>query len=231
MLVYREEIDGLRAVAIIPVILYHAGFTHWFAGGYIGVDIFFVISGYLITSMIKLECEHDTFSLIQFYERRCRRILPALFLILFLCSYLAFRSMMPEQLHEYGQSLLSILCLSSNIFFWWKDDGYFTRLTELNPLVHTWSLAVEEQFYLFFPLLCYYLRHRQDRLISITIGVSLISFSLAQWGGNLQTIHAKDFQMFSQHWLSTFYLPFGRLWELLIGSLVAFYYQMNAPSK
>jgi peptidoglycan/LPS O-acetylase OafA/YrhL len=155
MVIYREEIDGLRAIAVISVILYHAGFKMYFSGGYVGVDIFFVISGYLITSIIIKECQEDSFSLINFYERRCRRILPALFLILFLSSIFAYYCMLPEQLKEFGESLISVLCLSSNIYFWWKDDGYFSRLTELNPLVHTWSLAVEEQFYFIFPLLCY----------------------------------------------------------------------------
>lgn len=136
---YRDEIDGLRAVAVIPVILYHAGFRRFFAGGYVGVDIFFVISGYLITSVIETECDNQTFSLVNFYERRCRRILPALFLILFLSSYFAYYWMLPDQLLEYGQTLISILLLSSNVFFWWKDDGYFAKLAELNPLVHTWS--------------------------------------------------------------------------------------------
>ena len=155
MFIYREEIDGLRSIAVIPVILYHAGLTKYFSGGYIGVDIFFVISGYLITSVIQNECEQGTFSLVHFYERRCRRILPALFFILFLSCFVAYYFMLPDQLKEFGETLISIICLSSNIYFWWKDDGYFSRLTELNPLVHTWSLAVEEQFYFIFPLLCY----------------------------------------------------------------------------
>lgn len=223
MLIYRAEIDGLRAVAVVPVILYHAGFTNYFAGGYIGVDIFFVISGYLITSVIESEREDGTFSLIHFYERRCRRILPALFFILFISSIFAYCWMLPEQLRDFGLTLISIICLSSNIFFWWKDDGYFSQLTELNPLVHTWSLAVEEQFYFVFPLLCYFFGDNKRRLIMILMLFALYSFFLAQWGGNLQTKFKDTFLMFSQHSWASFYLPMGRAWELLLGSFAAFY--------
>ena len=217
MLVYRDEIDGLRAVAVLPVILYHAGFTRFFAGGYVGVDIFFVISGYLITSVIEAECDNGTFSLTQFYERRCRRILPALFLILFISIPFAYYWMLPEQLNEFGQTLISILALSSNFFFWWKDDGYFSKLAELNPLVHTWSLAVEEQFYFVFPLLCYFFNNKKNHLNTILICCALLSFFLAQWGDNLNSIGDNQFQMFAQHSWASFYMPFGRVWELLLG--------------
>lgn len=227
MSIYREEIDGLRAVAVIPVILYHAGFTKFMAGGYIGVDIFFVISGYLITSVIEKEREQEIFSLIRFYERRCRRILPALFFVLFISSIFAYHWMLPEQLKEFGQTLISIIALSSNIFFWWKDDGYFTQLTELNPLVHTWSLAVEEQFYFIFPLLCFYSDKKKHRLINILIILALCSFFLAQWGGNFASISNHDFYFFAQHSWASFYLPLGRAWELLLGSFAAFYLELN----
>ena len=220
-MIYREEIDGLRAVAVLSVILYHAGFTRFFAGGYIGVDIFFVISGYLITSVINGECEEGLFSLVNFYERRCRRILPALFMILFFSSVLAYHWMLPDQLTEFGQTLISILGLSSNFFFWWKDDGYFTQLTELNPLVHTWSLAVEEQFYFFFPLVCYFLRDKRSSLVVLLLCAALLSFGLAQWGGNFQFTSSDGFQLFSQHSWASFYSPLGRMWELLLGALAA----------
>jgi peptidoglycan/LPS O-acetylase OafA/YrhL len=227
MLVYREEIDGLRAIAVIPVILYHAGFTKFFAGGYVGVDIFFVISGYLITSVIEAECEKEIFSLVHFYERRCRRILPALFFIVFISSPFAYHWMLPEQLNEFGQTLISIIALSSNMFFWWKDDGYFSKLSELNPLVHTWSLAVEEQFYFVFPLLYYFFNKKKHQLITILTFFALLSFFLAQWGGNLQSIQDHRFQMFSQHSCASFYLPVGRVWELLLGTFSAFYLRAN----
>jgi peptidoglycan/LPS O-acetylase OafA/YrhL len=231
MLVYREEIDGLRAIAVLPVIFYHCGFNRFFAGGYVGVDIFFVISGYLITSVIESECDDETFSLINFYERRCRRILPALFLISFLSCIFAYYWMLPEQLTEFGQTLISIIGLCSNIFFWWKDDGYFTQLTELNPLVHTWSLAVEEQFYFIFPLLCYLFGKNKHRLIALLICFALLSFFFAQWGGNLQPISNRHFQMFSQHSFASFYLPLGRVWELLLGAFAAFYLRTNDENR
>jgi peptidoglycan/LPS O-acetylase OafA/YrhL len=231
MFVYREEIDGLRSIAVIPVILYHCGLRTYFSGGYVGVDIFFVISGYLITSVIENECEEETFSLINFYERRCRRILPALFLILFLSCLFAYYLMLPEQLKEFGESLLSILCLSSNIYFWWKDDGYFSQLSELNPLVHTWSLAVEEQFYFLFPILCYLFAKRKIYFIILLICFSGISLFLAQWGGNLPSILIRKYQFFSQHRFASFYLPIGRIWELLIGAFLAFYLRFSHSTK
>ncbi|CAF3368349.1 unnamed protein product [Rotaria sp. Silwood2] len=228
MLFYRDEIDGLRAIAVMPVILYHAGCIKFMPGGYIGVDVFFVISGYLITSVIENEREEGTFSLVRFYERRCRRILPALFFILFISSIFAYHWTSPGQLKDFGQSLISIIALSSNIFFWWKDDDYFIQLTEVNPLVHTWSLAVEEQFYLIFPLICYLSGKKKCHLINLLICLALFSFFLAQWGGNFQSISDHQFQMFFQHSWASFYLPIGRAWELLLGSFAAFYLRLNS---
>jgi peptidoglycan/LPS O-acetylase OafA/YrhL len=231
MFAYRDEIDGLRSIAVIPVIFYHAGLSKYFSGGYVGVDIFFVISGYLITSVIDNECQAETFSLINFYERRCRRILPALFFILFLSSIFAYYCMLPEQLREFGETLISIICLSSNVYFWWKDDGYFSELSELNPLVHTWSLAVEEQFYFVFPLLCYLLMKRRNFLIILLICFTVISLFLCQWGGNLQSRSIDSLQMFSQPRYASFYLPIGRIWELLFGAFIAFYLRVNDLTK
>jgi len=222
MFTYREEIDGLRCVAILPVIFYHAGLRMFFAGGYVGVDIFFVISGYLITSVIIHECEENKFSLVNFYERRCRRILPALFFILFLNSFVAYFLMLPEQLKEFGETLISILCLSSNVYFSWKDDGYFSQLSDLNPLVHTWSLAVEEQFYFVFPLLCFFFYRKRTFFYGFILFCAIASLIVCQWGGNISIRKINEFQMFSQPPLASFYLPFGRIWELLIGSFLAF---------
>ena len=147
---YRAEIDGLRALAILPVILYHAGFKV-FSGGYVGVDIFFVISGYLITSIILIELEGGTFSLMNFYERRARRILPALFVVMLACLPFAWFWLLPEAIKAFSESLVSVPIFSSNILFW-RTSGYFDMATELKPLIHTWSLAVEEQYYVLFPL-------------------------------------------------------------------------------
>ena len=147
---YRREIDGLRAVAVIPVILFHAGFT-FFSGGYVGVDIFFVISGYLITSIIIHELEQGKFSILRFYERRARRILPALFFVILCCIPFAWEWMIPAQFKSFSQSIISTTLFSNNILLWLKT-GYFSPAAETYPLLHTWSLAVEEQYYIIFPI-------------------------------------------------------------------------------
>ena len=147
---YRAEIDGLRALAVLPVILFHAGFE-FFGGGFVGVDVFFVISGYLITSLIINDINKDTFSIVNFYKRRARRILPALLFVMFVCLPFAWLILIPSELKDFGQSLVAISIFSSNILFW-IESGYFDAAAELKPLLHTWSLAVEEQFYILFPV-------------------------------------------------------------------------------
>ena len=147
---YRPEIDGLRALAVIPVILFHAGFEI-FSGGFVGVDVFFVISGYLITSIIIEDLENSRFNLLHFYERRARRILPALFFIMIFCFPFALVWMLPNQMKDFSQSLIAVSLFVSNLLFW-VEDGYFGPNSEEKPLLHTWSLAVEEQFYLLFPI-------------------------------------------------------------------------------
>jgi len=147
---YRPEIDGLRAVAVIPVIFFHAGFAP-FSGGFVGVDVFFVISGYLITTIILTEKGEGRFSLRTFYERRARRILPALFFVVLACIPFAWLWLMPRDLKNFSESLIAVATFSSNILFW-LESGYFDSASELKPLLHTWSLAVEEQYYILFPL-------------------------------------------------------------------------------
>lgn len=147
---YRREIDGLRAIAVVPVILFHAGFQS-FSGGFVGVDVFFVISGYLITSIILTEKENNTFTIVNFYERRARRILPALFIVVFTCIPFAWLWLLPTDFKDFSQSIIAVVTFSSNILFW-KESGYWGTENELKPLLHTWSLAVEEQYYLIFPL-------------------------------------------------------------------------------
>lgn len=222
---YRAEIDGMRALAVIPVILFHAGFP-LFTGGYVGVDVFFVISGYLITSIILADTDAGTFSLLHFYERRARRILPALFFVLLCCLPLAYLTMMPSQLKEFAEGLISITVGSSNILFMMKDN-YFGTSSDLNPLVHTWSLAVEEQFYVLFPLLFVLLGRAKERcIIRILKFAAILSLFLAQWSGNFQLtppfVKTNVF-WFSQSQWASFYLPTGRVWELMLGTLSAFY--------
>jgi len=206
---YRPEIDGLRAVAVLPVIFFHAGFT-FVSGGYIGVDVFFVISGYLITTLILIEKEAGTFTIANFYERRVRRILPALTILMLAILPFAYTRMWPKQLEEFSQSLVAVSLFFSNILFW-QQSGYFETATELKPLLHTWSLAVEEQYYLFFPLLIHITWRFGKRMMLIMLAVlGLASILLAQWASGSYP----DF---------AFYLMPTRLWEILLGSLVAFY--------
>ena len=150
---YRPEIDGLRALAVIPVILFHAGFDI-FKGGFVGVDIFFVISGYLITTILIEDIENNKFSIINFYERRARRILPALYFIMLVCVPFAWMWMLPSQMKDFSLSLITVSFFTSNFLFW-RESGYFEALADQKPLLHTWSLAVEEQFYILYPILFY----------------------------------------------------------------------------
>lgn len=206
---YRREIDGLRALAVLPVIFYHAGFE-LFGGGYLGVDVFFVLSGYLITSIIVEEQSTGSFSILRFYERRARRILPALLLILIACLPAAWFLLVPAASKEFSQSLLAVLGFLSNIFFW-RDTGYFNTASELKPLLHTWSLAVEEQFYLFYPLFLIVVSRLENFRKALIIAlVAVCSLILSQW------------QVFARPSAAFFLLP-TRAWELLLGALVANY--------
>ncbi|MBV1915662.1 MAG: acyltransferase [Pseudomonadales bacterium] len=207
---YRAEIDGLRAIAVIPVILFHAGFE-WFSGGFVGVDVFFVISGYLITTIILAEKEKGSFSLANFYERRARRILPALFLVMFACLPFAWFWLLPSDLKDFSQSLIAVVTFSSNILFW-QETGYWGAENELKPLLHTWSLAVEEQYYVLFPLFLM-LMWRFPKSWMITSFVLLVVCSLiaAQWSAYNDPT-------------ANFFLLTTRAWELGIGACIAFYF-------
>lgn len=204
---YRPEIDGLRTLAVLPVIFFHAG-CDVFSGGYVGVDVFFVISGYLITAIIYNEVRTDTFSIVRFYERRARRILPALFAVCLACIPFAWLWMLPEELEAFAKSLVAVNLFGSNILFW-RESGYFDGAAELKPLLHTWSLAVEEQFYLLFPLLLIMLRKlSRNLLLAVLVLLSCLSLALAQWGSTA----------FPN---ANFYLLPTRAWELGIGAALA----------
>ena len=213
---YRREIDGLRALAVPPVIFFHAGFAP-FSGGFVGVDVFFVISGYLITSIILTEKQAGTFTLTNFYERRARRILPALFVVVFACLPFAWLWLLQDDLKEFSGSVFSVSTFISNVFFW-KNSGYFDTAAELKPLLHTWSLAVEEQYYLFFPVfLMLTWRLGKRRILAMLAALAVISLAAAQWGSVNNPATA-------------FYLLPTRGWELLIGAFVAFYFsKSNKP--
>jgi peptidoglycan/LPS O-acetylase OafA/YrhL len=207
---YRREIDGLRALAVLPVIFFHAGFQT-FSGGFVGVDIFFVISGYLITSIILAEMEAGTFTLANFYERRARRILPALFVVVAACLPLAWLLLPPLDMKGFLQSLVAIPVFASNILFW-QTSGYFDTSNELKPLLHTWSLAVEEQYYLFFPIfLMLTWRLGKRWVLGLLIVIAIASLVLAQWASIAKPS-------------ANFYLLPTRGWELLVGAFLAFYF-------
>jgi peptidoglycan/LPS O-acetylase OafA/YrhL len=206
---YRSEIDGLRAIAVVTVILFHAGFTS-FTGGFVGVDVFFVISGFLITSIIISDKQSNQFSIVRFYERRARRILPALFLVLFACLFPAWLWLPFWDAVSFCKSLLAVSLFGSNFLFW-SEAGYFDVAAELKPLLHTWSLAVEEQFYLVFPLL-FALLWPLGRVVTavVLLAVGLLSFWAAQVG-------------VVSHPHAAFFLLPTRGWELLLGALLALY--------
>jgi peptidoglycan/LPS O-acetylase OafA/YrhL len=206
---YRKDIDGLRALAVIPVVLFHAGFP-WFKGGFIGVDVFFVISGYLITSIILSEKALGTYTLQKFYLRRARRILPALFFVMLACVVAAWLWLLPYDMLDFSQSVVATTGFVSNIFFWLKT-GYFDVEAEFKPLLHTWSLAVEEQYYLLFPLLAVLLLRgsRWPLFWGISL-LALVSIAYAQWGAYYSPS-------------SNFFLFPSRFWELGVGALIALY--------
>ncbi len=222
---YRTEIDGLRALAVLPVIFFHAGFD-LFSGGYVGVDVFFVISGYLITSILISEKQANTFTFSGFYERRARRILPALFFVM-LCSIpFAWVYMSSGLLWDFWQSIISIPMFLSNFLFT-LEDGYFAGAAENKPLLHTWSLAVEEQFYIIFPMFFVFVWGWGKKwLISLISLIAIVSLLLAQFNGHISIpttyFNRTLLRLDSAGWVS-FYLPFGRAWELFMGALIAFY--------
>lgn len=213
---YRREIDGLRALAVVSVILFHAG-VQAFNGGFVGVDIFFIISGYLITSIILAEKQAGTFTLLNFYERRARRILPALFFVLFACLPFAWLWLLPTDLIRFSQSLVAVSGFVSNVFFI-HTGGYFVT-AELIPLLHTWSLAVEEQYYVLFPIFLLLIwRLGKHWIIIILAVVAATSLGVAQWGS-------------LTHPTSTFFQLPTRGWEILLGAFAAFYLSTDGKNQ
>ena len=203
---YRADIDGLRAVAVIPVLLCHAG-VPGFSGGYVGVDIFFVISGFLITQLLRNELERGRFSLAAFYERRVRRIFPALIVVLLVVSLIASWLLLPQHLGPYGESLVATILFASNLFF--ADFGYFREAADELLLLHTWSLAVEEQFYIVYPLFLWAIYRTGPRVAVAWIAmVAVASFVMAE----ATLILNPD---------AAFYLPHTRAWELALGCMLA----------
>jgi len=204
---YRADIDGLRALAVAPVVLFHAG-VPGFAGGFVGVDVFFVISGFLITRLLLDDIAARKFSILAFYDRRLRRIAPALVVMLLAVEVAALVLMAPGAARDVQRSLISACLFASNLFFY-SQGGYFATPSLGKPLLHTWSLSVEEQFYIAFPPLLYLLRNSGRARIHFWLAsIALVSLGASLWRGHIAPEEV-------------FYLPHARIWELLLGSLLA----------
>lgn len=213
---YLKEIDALRGLAVISVIFYHAGFN-LFKGGYIGVDIFFVISGYLITKIIYQEMNNNSFSFSQFYLRRARRILPALFFVILITIPFVWVLFWPDDFKNFFKSIIKVLLFVPNLYFY-KEYDYFSTDIEQQPLMHIWSLGVEEQYYFIFPIILIFLSFGKRYLhLPILIGLFFTSLLFAQ-------VHLKVNSN------AVFYLTHYRFWELLLGSITAVC-QLNCSTK
>ncbi|VTU19080.1 acyltransferase family protein [Variovorax sp. PBL-E5] len=211
---YRPDIDGLRAVAVLSVLGFHA-FPQWLQGGFIGVDIFFVISGFLISTIIMGSFEGEGFSYREFYERRIRRIFPALVLVMLLCFVFGWYALLPQEWEQLGKHVASGAGFVSNFAFW-NEAGYFDNAAETKPLQHLWSLAIEEQFYIFWPLLLGLAWRRKWRVLGVVGTVAALSFLV-----NVGTIHG--------HRTAAFYSPLSRFWELMVGGMLA-YMRLHKPA-
>ena len=212
--IYRPEIEGLRAIAVIAVILYHAKIAifdyQFFKGGFIGVDIFFVISGYLITSIILKELFNTgSFSIKNFYERRIRRILPALLFVIVVSTPFAYLYLLPSSFKDFSNSIIYSLGFSSNFYFHYSGQEYGAEDALLKPFLHTWSLSVEKQFYILIPLvLLITYKNLRRYLFYILVFFFIFSLLMSDWG-------SKNFPSFNFYMLPT------RGWELIIGSILA----------
>lgn len=212
---YRKDIDGLRGVAILSVVAYHA-FPTLMPGGFVGVDIFFVISGYLISSIIFANLNKDSFNYFEFYHRRINRIYPALLLVMLFCFLMGWKVLFANEYKQLAKQIAAGASFISNILFF-NQTGYFDNAAELKPLLHLWSLAIEEQFYIIWPFILTLLWHKKKFLFLWLLFFLVVSFFSNIY---LSFYHAE----------AAFFLPFSRFWELLSGSLLA-YFQLFRPSQ
>jgi len=204
---YRADIDGLRAIAVLSVVGFHA-FPGKIAGGFIGVDIFFVISGFLISSIIFSNLEQDSFSIIEFYNRRVRRIFPALITVTLASLAFGWFALLADEYKQLGKHIAGGAAFISN-FILATESGYFDNAAESKPMLHLWSLAIEEQFYIFWPLLLAFVWRRKWSFLRITAVIAVVSF--------VASIYLID-----KNPTSAFYLPISRFWELMIGGVLAY---------
>ena len=203
---YRADIDGLRGAAVLAVIGFHA-FPDWVTGGFVGVDVFFVVSGYLISTIILRSLAAGRFDFAQFYARRMKRIFPALIVVLVCCYWLGWNTLLADEFMALGKHIAAGAGFASNFVFW-SESGYFDLPAETKPLLHLWSLGVEEQFYIIWPLMLWAAWRTGLNLLWVTVGVSFVSF-------------ASNIALSSDHIVAGFYNPATRLWELSMGGVLA----------
>ena len=202
---YRPDIDGLRAIAVLGVIGFHA-FPAWFRGGFVGVDVFFVISGYLISTILFAGIEQGSFRFSQFYMRRIRRIFPALIVVLLACVVAGWLVLFSFEYQALGKHVAGSAAFVSN-FVLWNEAGYFDKVAATKPLLHIWSLGIEEQFYIVWPLLLYLVWKRKAATLAFLLLLLIFSFT---------------FNMLSSDPTADFYSPLTRFWELMAGAVLAY---------
>jgi peptidoglycan/LPS O-acetylase OafA/YrhL len=203
---YRADIDGLRAAAVIAVVMFHA-FPSTLSGGFLGVDVFFVISGFLISTIIFGSLERRAFSFTEFYARRARRIFPALLIVLVAVYAFGWFALVDAEYKQLGKHVAGAAAFVANVVFW-REAGYFDTTASAKPLLHLWSLGIEEQFHLLWPMLAWTARKRPRHLLILTALLAVVSFGI-----NVVTVKTNS--------VAAFYLPHTRIWELLCGSLLA----------
>ena len=204
---YRADIDGLRAIAVLSVLIFHA-FPEWLSGGFVGVDVFFIISGYLISTIIFQNIDEKHFSFLEFYSRRINRIFPALFIVLLFSYAFGWLNLLADDFAQLGKHIAGGAGFISNLVLW-NESGYFDKAAELKPLLHLWSLGIEEQFYFVWPLFIWWIARWPKKVLPAIAIIGLISFAL-----NGMNINANP--------VATFYSPQTRFWELLIGAVLAY---------
>lgn len=210
LMIYRADIDGLRAIAVLGVIGFHA-FPQWVQGGFVGVDVFFVISGFLISTLILERLEQNRFHLITFYSRRIRRIFPALLVMMVTCYVWGWFQLSPCEYKQLGEHIAAGATFLSN-FVLWGEGGYFDAASETKPLLHLWSLAIEEQFYIVWPLILWVGKKKPFNLLLLIMLIGGISFA---WNINVTDAHSP---------IKAFYMPHTRFWELCTGGILAYLY-------
>jgi len=241
---YRPDIDGLRAIAVLSVLIFHA-FPEWLSGGFVGVDIFFVISGYLISTILFENIAQERFSFKAFYVRRINRIFPALFLVLTASYAFGWLNLLADDFAQLGKHIAGGAGFVSNLILW-NESGYFDKAAEVKPLLHLWSLGIEEQFYIFWPIFIYFLCRKVGKKTNLDACTNVGGNASSNVSGNVNTnsnrlwramiaVAAVSFvlniALVASFPVATFYSPITRFWELLFGSLLAYWTLHNPAAK